>query len=222
MITTNRKIVYLTFDDGPSTNTDKILDILKKHNIKATFFVVGMPDNRSRDLYRRIVNEGHSIGNHTYSHEYRNIYAGEWSFIADFKKLENYVRDITGVKMDIMRFPGGSNATISRKYCDNKLMKRITVKMLYDGYQYFDWNVDSRDAETARQNKDVIISSVLEGVENNNPAIVLFHDSLPKTTTVEALPTIIEELSERGYTFKTLHKDSFYVHFKEQKIGSDN
>lgn len=218
-IKSNKKTVYLTFDDGPSINTDKILDILKEYNIKATFFVVGRSDNKSKDLYNRIIREGHTMGNHTYSHEYKTIYSGDENFLADFKKLEHYIYDITGIKMEIMRFPGGSNTVMPRKYCDDKLMIRIIAKILYDGYQYFDWNVDSKDAKTAKQNKDVIISSVLEGVKNNNPAIVLLHDSLPKTTTVEALPVIIEKLLEEGYIFKTLHKNSFYVHFRKQKTG---
>ncbi len=97
----------------------------------------------------------------------------------------------------------------------SKFMVRMIAKMLYDGYQYFDWNVDSKDARVAKQNKDIIVSSVLKGVENNNPAIILFHDSLPKTTTVEALPIIIEKLLEEGYVFKILHKTSFHVHFKK-------
>lgn len=210
----NKKTVYLTFDDGPSVNTDKILDILKEYNIKATFFVVGRTDDKSKNLYNRIVEEGHAIGNHTYSHIYKAIYSGDENFLADFRKLEDYVYNITGIKMDIMRFPGGSNTVMPRKYCDDKFMARMTAKMLYDGYQYFDWNVDSKDAKVIKQDKDVIISSVLKGVKNNNPAIVLFHDSLPKTTTIEALPIIIEELLKRNYVFKTLHKDSFYVHFR--------
>jgi len=210
----NKKTVYLTFDDGPSVNTDKILDILKEYNVKATFFVVGRSDDKSRSMYNRIIEEGHAMGNHTYSHEYETIYSGDENFLADFRKLENYVYDITGVKMDIMRFPGGSNTVMPHKYCDDKFMVRMIAKMLYDGYQYFDWNVDSTDAKVTKQNKDMIISSVLKGVENNNPAIVLLHDSLPKTTTVEALPIIIEELLKKDYEFKTLHKNSFYVHFR--------
>lgn len=216
---TNKKTVYLTFDDGPSVNTGEILDILKEYNVKATFFVVGRTDDNSKNLYNRIVKEGHAIGNHTYSHRYKTIYTSDENFLADFKKLEHYIYSITGIKMDIMRFPGGSNTIIPHKYCDDKFMRRMTVKMLYDGYQYFDWNVDSGDARVAKQNKNVIISSVLEGVKYNNPAIVLLHDSLPKTTTVEALQIIIEELLKEGYTFKTLHKNSFYVHFKRQKIS---
>lgn len=213
---TTKKTVYLTFDDGPSTNTDKILDILKQYNIKATFFVIGKSNKYSKNMYKRIIDEGHSIGNHTYSHQYETIYATEKNFMEDFKRLENYIYDITGVHMDIMRFPGGSNTTMPHKYSDDKFMKNITTKILYDGYQYFDWNVDSKDAKVVKQDKDVIINTVLEGVRKNNPAIVLFHDSLPKTTTVEALPIIIEELLKENYTFGTLDKDSFYVQFKKQ------
>jgi len=210
----NKKTVYLTFDDGPSINTTKILDILKEYDIKATFFVIGRSDDYSKNLYKRIIDEGHSIGNHTYSHKYQTIYATEENFIEDFKKLEDYIYSLVGVKMDIMRFPGGSNTTMPRKYSDDKFMRRITTKILYDGYQYFDWNVDSKDAKVVKQDKDVIISSVLDGAKNNNPAIVLFHDTIAKTTTVEALPIIIEELLKENYIFETLNKDSFYVQFK--------
>ena len=213
IIQSDRKTIYLTFDDGPSINTGKILDILKEYDIKATFFVIGKTDDESRNLYNRIIKEGHVIGNHTYSHKYDAIYSGEENFLADFRELENCIYNITGVKMDIMRFPGGSNTTIPNKYCDDKFMARMTTKMLYDGYQYYDWNVDSRDAKAARQNKNIIISSVLEGIKYNNPAIVLFHDSPSKTTTVEALPIIIENLLKEDCVFKTLDKGSFYVHF---------
>lgn len=211
----NKKTVYLTFDDGPSTNTAKILDILSEYNIKATFFVIGKSGDFEKSLYKRIIDEGHALGNHTYSHNYKNIYSSEENFLQDFKELEDYVYQLTEIKMDIMRFPGGSNTTMPHKYSDDKFMKRITTKILYDEYQYFDWNVDSKDAKVAKQDKDIIINTVLEGARQNNPAIVLFHDSLPKTTTVEALPIIIEELLEENYTFEVLSKDSFYVQFKK-------
>lgn len=188
---------------------------MKEYNIKATFFVIGRSDEFSKNMYKRIIAEGHNIGNHTYSHQYQNIYSAEENFMEDFKKLEDHIYHITGVKMDIMRFPGGSNTTMPHKYSDDKFMRRITTKIVYDGYQYFDWNVDSKDAKVVKQSKDVIISSVLDGVKNNNPAIVLFHDTLPKTTTVEALPIIIEKLLNEGYVFDVLNKDSFYVHFKK-------
>ena len=129
----NRKIAYLTFDDGPSINTGKILDILKRYDIKATFFVVGRSDDNSKNLYKRIVKEGHAIGNHTYSHEYKTLYSSEENFLSDFKKLEHHIYDITGIKMDIMRFPGGSNTIIPNKYSDDKFMVRMIAKMLCDG-----------------------------------------------------------------------------------------
>lgn len=193
----------------------KVLDILKEYDIKATFFVIGKSGDYEKNLYQRIVDEGHTLGNHTYSHNYKEIYSSEENFLRDFKKLEDYIHQLTGVKMEIMRFPGGSNNTMSHKYSDDKFMRRITTKILYDGYQYFDWNVDSKDAKAVKQDRDIIINTVLEGARNNNPAIVLFHDSSPKTSTVEALPFIIEELIKEGYTFDVLNKDSFYVQFKK-------
>lgn len=207
------KTVFLTFDDGPSNNTEKILDILKEYNVKATFFVCGNVTEYGKRIYKRIVNEGHVIGNHTYSHNYKRIYFSEESFMKDFKKLEKLIYSVTGIIPEIMRFPGGSNTTIPTKYNDKLFMERITTKIILEGYQYFDWHVSSKDAEKLIQDKDIIIKSVLEKINNRNNAIILFHDSWQKTTTVEALPVIIEELIKKGYKFGTLSKDSPYIHF---------
>ncbi|RKD34163.1 polysaccharide deacetylase family protein [Thermohalobacter berrensis] len=208
----DKKTIYLTFDDGPSKNTIKILDILKKYKVKATFFVCGNTTEFGKKVYKRIVNEGHAIGNHTFSHNYKVIYSSEEAFLKDLKKLENFLFSVAGVKPKIIRFPGGSNTSIGKKYGGIKLTERLTTKVLLDGYQYFDWNVSSRDATKVTQDKEIIINSVLQDVKDGGN-IVLFHDSWPKTTTVEALPTIIEELLKRGYRFDILTKDSFYVHF---------
>ena len=208
----DQKIAYLTFDDGPSANnTPRILDILKKYNIKATFFVNG---NGKKKIYKRIVNEGHVIGNHTYSHNYKYIYSSVSSFKKDVDKLSDYLEEITGKRPEIFRFPGGSNNTVSRKYGGRTMMKTLCWVIYYDmDYQYFDWNVSSGDAITYRAKKDFIIRSALNGAKRTKHAIILMHDAAPKTTTVEALPEIIRGLESMGFKFDVLTKDTPGVHF---------
>lgn len=207
----NKKIVYLTFDDGPSANTIQILDILKENNIKATFFVNG--NTSMKEVYKRIVDEGHSIGNHTYSHNYKSIYSSVEEFVSDMNKLNDFLEETVGIRPVIIRFPGGSNNTVSKKYGEDNIMKEIVRKVVNMGYQYFDWNVSSTDAEKVKQDKDVIVSAVLEGAKNKDKAIILMHDSAPKTTTVEALPEIIEGLVKQGFKFDSLNEDSYAPHF---------
>lgn len=207
------KIAYLTFDDGPSSNTIKILDTLKKYDIKATFFVNGRTDDKSKKIYKRIVEEGHTIGNHTYSHDYSYIYSGKAAFMKDFNKLQNYIKDLTGVKMTVLRFPGGSNNTVSYKYGGKGLMKQLTADMKNKGYVYFDWNVDSTDASVAKQSKSNIVRSVLNGCKGKKEAVILMHDSAPKTTSAEALPEIIEGLKKQGFQFDRISTDTYAPQF---------
>lgn len=205
------KVAYLTFDDGPSANTPKILDILKKEDIKATFFVIGNKDQK--DLYKRIVDEGHALGNHTYGHEYNKIYKSPNDFFADVEKLNDLLEEATGQRTKLLRFPGGSNNTVSRHAGGKGIMDVMTESAADNGYRYFDWNVDSADASAAKQSKDVIVKSVLNGAGSSNQAVILMHDAPAKTTTVDALPEIIEGLRAKGYTFASLDMDSPKVQF---------
>lgn len=208
----NAPVVYLTFDDGPSSNTEKILDILNKYNVKATFFVIGDESGYAAKIYRRLISEGHSVGNHTYSHEYHDIYSSCKEFWEEFDKNDALFFEKTGYHLEIMRFPGGSNNTVSERYCKG-IMKELTKEAKERGLVYFDWNVSSLDAEREVQKKEIIISSVLKGCEGQKSSIVLMHDNKTKTTTVEALPTIIKTLKERGYIFKTLTADTESIQF---------
>lgn len=207
------KIAYLTFDDGPSKNTIKILDTLKKYNIKATFFVNGRTDSQSKQLYKRIVAEGHSIGSHIYSHDYSEIYRNKTAFMNSFNKLQNYIKNLTGVNMEILRFPGGSNNQVSYKYGGKGLMKELTKEMKKQGYVYFDWNVDSTDASVALQSKSKIVSSVLNGSKGKKQVVILMHDAAYKTTTAQALPEIIEGLKKQGFQFDRITKTSYAPQF---------
>jgi peptidoglycan/xylan/chitin deacetylase (PgdA/CDA1 family) len=206
------KIAYLTFDDGPSDNTVKILDTLKENNIKATFFVNGHPERK--EIYQRIVNEGHVIGNHTYSHDYAALYKTIDGFMNDKQKLDDFLYGITGVKPQILRFPGGSNNQVSYNYGGTDFMDRVTKYIKQSGIKYFDWNVSSTDASVTTQDEDTIISEVLKGAKNKKQAIILMHDSNPKTTTALALPAIIKGLKEQGFKFSTLSVEVDAVQFK--------
>lgn len=185
-----KKLVYLTFDDGPSKYTDEVLDILDEFGVKATFFVVKMDD--SEDAYRRIVNEGHTLGIHSYTHVYSTIYADKTSFATDVKDMQDFLYDITGQKASFYRFPGGSSNQVS-KVDKNELFDVLSE----DGLVYYDWNVTSQDATGKGISASRIVENVIAGVEKNDESVVLMHDASGKSSTVEALPIILERLTER-------------------------
>lgn len=207
------KYAYLTFDDGPSKNTIKILDFLKANNIKATFFVLGVEGQE--DVYKRIVDEGHTIALHTNTHKYDEIYVNVDTFMEDINTLSNTIEEATGVVSDVLRFPGGSNNTISYKYGGKDLMDKIIKETNSKGLVYFDWNVDSMDASANKQSKDVIVKSVLDGAKGKNSAIILMHDAAVKTTTVDALPEIVEGLRAQGFSFDKITSDTKPIQFKK-------
>ncbi|MGN0312769.1 MAG: polysaccharide deacetylase family protein [Lachnospiraceae bacterium] len=186
--------VYLTFDDGPSDNTDEILDILKEYDVKATFFVVGKTDEHSRQMYRRIVEEGHTIALHSYSHKYSEIYSSVEKYDKDLEKLSKLIFEETGVTTHYMRFPGGSSNQVSDVDME-EFIKLVTD----EGYTYYDWNVVSGDATSKSYSAKDLIDNVVSGVEHFQESIVLMHDASNKDSTVEALPKIIKKLKAEGY-----------------------
>lgn len=201
-------VCYLTFDDGPSDNTLKILDILDSYGIKATFFVVG---NAKTEYMPIIQSRGHAIGLHTATHNYSSVYADVNSYLADIQQVSDIVYNTTGIRSNIMRFPGGSSNKVSAKYCAG-IMTDLTVRMPSLGYSYFDWNVSSGDASAAKVPAATIINNVLSGAKGKNSICVLMHDTLAKTTTVEALPAIIEGLDAMGFRFAPLTADVYGFH----------
>lgn len=201
------KLAYLTFDDGPSPNTAKILKILNLYGIKATFFVVGREGQYEKELYRKIAADGHSIGNHTFSHEYAKIYSSIEAFKEDFYALEKLLVEEIGFKPEIMRFPGGSNNKISQSLGPEHLMHQLAKNVSEEGYSYFDWNVDSRDSSAYLVDFGTIVEAVLEGARDKERAVILLHDAPVKTTTVNALPEIIMGLTKLGYDFAALSRD---------------
>lgn len=208
----DKKYAYLTFDDGPSQNTIKILDFLKVNNIQATFFVLGK--DGYDEVYKRIVDEGHALALHSDTHDYASIYQTVETFMADITSLSDQMKEITGVESKVLRFPGGSNNGISKRYGGSDIMSDIIETVEEAGYVYFDWNVDSMDAAKGLQDKQVIIDSVLNQAKYQKNAVILMHDAAAKTTTVDALPEIVEGLKTQGFVFRSLTVESEPVQFK--------
>ncbi|WP_026516303.1 polysaccharide deacetylase family protein [Butyrivibrio sp. MC2021] len=182
------RYVYLTFDDGPSSSTDEILDILAQYDVKATFFVVGKPDSRYTDVYKRIVDEGHTLGMHSYSHKYSSLYESLDSFRADLDKLRVFLYETTGVWSRYYRFPGGSSNSVSKAD-----MAELATYLEGQEVTFFDWNISAGDDKSGA-NKDTIYNNIVNNVPRFKHCIVLMHDSADKKSTVEALPEIIEAI----------------------------
>lgn len=189
------KQIFLTFDDGPSSNTDRILDILKEYDVKATFFVVGKSGEQAVKAYQRIVAEGHTLAMHSYSHKYSEVYASRESFIEDLEKLQEYLYEITGIWPRVYRFPGGSSNAVS-----NVDMQELIDYLDESGITYFDWNITAGDAENGNLSPESILENCVGNIDNINRGMILMHDASNKNTTVEALPEIIRQIQERGDT----------------------
>lgn len=187
--------VYLTFDDGPSSNTDNILDILDTYGVKATFFVTGKEGAKAEASYRRIVEEGHTLGMHSYTHDYSVIYASEEAFMEDMEKLQRYLYDVTGVQSTYIRFPGGSSNKVS-----DVDMRLLITDVHEAGMEYFDWNVSSQDASSKPLTKEEILDNCLNSIERFQNCIILMHDAGSKDSTVEALPELIEHIQAMEHT----------------------
>lgn len=196
--------VYLTFDDGPSSITSKILDILKEEDIKATFFIVNF-NHSYESVIKRIIDEGHTLALHSYTHNYKLIYSSEEAYYEDLNKLSDKVYKLTGIKPSIIRFPGGSSNTISS--FNKGIMTNLTKSVIEKGYHYFDWNVDSKDAGGARNEKDVY-NNVVNNLSKKKNNVVLMHDLYNNYKTLNALKQIINYGKNEGYEFKNITMDT--------------
>jgi len=197
-----KKVAFLTFDDGPTTNiTPEILDTLKKYDVKATFFVIGKMAEQNRDLIKKIVNEGHAIANHSYSHDYNKIYSSSENFWGEINKADAVLKDILGKEFNtrIFRFPGGS---VGGNYNNFKAACKSTMKD--KGYYYVDWNVENGDGKSSKFAPEKLLQYVKEEANGHEDIVVLMHDASTKKTTAEALPSIIEYLKTEGFEFKVL------------------
>lgn len=196
------KKVFLTFDDGPTSNiTPQILDILKRYNVKATFFVLGKQVERNPDLIRREFNEGHSIESHTFSHSYKTVYQSKESFFDEFNRTEASIQrtlNRSDFKTLVVRMPGGS---VGGPY--SAIKKEIGVELTNKGIASLDWNVLTKDAEGAN-NYDEIINNIVTGTGNKHCAVVLMHDADTKQITADTLPKVIEYYRDNGFKFETI------------------
>lgn len=197
--------IYLTFDDGPSYLTPKILDILDKEEIKATFFVTSNVYVYS-NVVSRAYNAGHTIALHTYSHDYSYIYSSVDNYFKDLQQVSDAVYSVTNHRSKITRFPGGSSNTISRNY-NTGIMSILAEEVVNRGYNYFDWNIDSNDAGSDIRNSNNIYNNVINHLSHNSANIILMHDSSGHDATVEALDKIIDFGKSNGYTFSNLKED---------------
>lgn len=204
------RVAYLTFDDGPSSNTDEILNILDYYNVKATFFVIYHKD--MEEQYKAIVDRGHTIALHTYTHDYSKVYRSETAFFNEITRISDYVYSVTGVRSRIIRFPGGSSNTVSNHYCRD-IMQTLKVSVPKNGYAYHDWNVDTGDAAANNLAPEKMVENVKKSLTKYRKPDILMHDSgATKRTTVEALPEIIEYIYSQGYRMERLELDSYAVH----------
>ena len=203
--------VYLTFDDGPSANTGKILDILDEYGVKGNFFVVGTENENLRRMYKRIVDEGHVLCMHSYTHKYNEIYSSVDAFTEDLDKITALIEDVTGKEPAGYRFPGGSSNSVS------KIPMKEFIKVLDErGITYYDWNIVSGDATNPMLPKEKIIENSLSDLCEFEEAMILFHDLSNKTSTGEALPEIIEAIQEKGIPIVPIDDETIVIHHYTQ------
>lgn len=199
--------VYLTFDDGPSENTPEILEILKRHNVKATFFVTGKEGDEADEWYRQIVADGHTLGMHSYSHKYSVLYDSLDSFKDDFTQLSDKIESVTGEKCWVYRFPGGSSNQVS-----NIDMNEFIDYLGEQGMTYYDWNVVCGDATSQIYTADELVQNVMKDVVKYKNSVVLMHDAAEKDSTVEALEIILQKLEEMDAQVLPITKDAPVIH----------
>lgn len=201
------KVIYLTFDDGPGPYTERLLGILKKRGIKATFFVTDA-FSAYRDMIGREAAEGHTVGLHTATHDYSKIYASKAAFWADFDAMQSIITAQTGSPAKITRFPGGSSNTVSISYCPG-IMSELAKEVEGKGYVYFDWNVSSGDGSSGTTTESVY-KNIIDGIQGKSVSVVLCHDV--KESTVDAIDKTIEWCQKSGYTFLPLTNGSYPAH----------
>lgn len=199
-----QRVVYLTFDDGPSEHTARLLDVLKKYNVKATFFVTGYGDDA---MIRREFDEGHTVALHTNTHNYAYLYSSDAAYFEDLYAVRDRVQRITGVAPSLIRFPGGSSNTISAVYSAG-IMSRLVGEVGRRGFAYADWNVSSGDAGGA-QSADAVYNNVISRL-GEGQYVVLQHDT--KGFSVDAVESIVQFGLRNGYTFMAMTPDSYLAH----------
>ncbi len=200
---TDKKVAYLTFDDGPSNNTHQILDILKQNNIKATFFVLGSQVEIFPETTNRIYNEGHYIANHGYSHKYSEIYQSPEQVLNEFNQCNQIVAKTINVpeyNSHLFRFPGGS---VGGKYAE--LKKQAITVLEQNNILHIDWNALTGDSEKVNPTEEYLMDNLQKTTEGKNSLVILMHDAQAKKITAETLPKVIEYLQQQGYSFESFY-----------------
>lgn len=201
------KYVYLTFDDGPSDLTPKVLDLLDEYDARATFFVVCNKNEENAKYLSEIVDRGHTLALHSYSHNYSQIYRSVDAFLSDYEKVYNWVYEETGYSPSLFRFPGGSNKPSS------SVGNGIIAEMERRGFTYYDWNVSSGDGSNLTTTEN-IIDNICSNIDNVENPVVLMHDGTGKDATLKALPAVLKNLSDAGYEFRALTDTSTPVQYR--------
>lgn len=197
--------VYLTFDDGPTFITERLLDVLNKEKVKATFFVVGKEIKGQEKTLKRILEEGHSIGLHTYSHNLRKVYKNDESFIKEMEETSEKIEEITGFSPKIIRFPGGSSKRLNKEFLD---------KLHEKNFKVFDWNSDIYDGEYPELSLHRLCENSKHVKGNSNNVIILMHCNSNNKNTVGALPKIIKYYKENNYEFHTITESTKEYYYK--------
>lgn len=193
------KIIYLTFDDGPSVLTDKILDILREENVKATFFLIGNQISDQKAVVKRIYDEGHTIGLHTFTHKYKRIYSSNENFINEMIRCQNEVYNIVGIKPNIIRFPWGSHKKLNQDF----------LNMLHENnFKIYDWNAFMSDGINCKTPINKLYREATKTTVTEHPIILLMHCDYMHKNTCKALPMVIKYYKEKGYEFKAITKDT--------------
>ena len=195
-IKNDEKIIYLTFDDGPSVMTDKVLDVLKENDVKATFFIIGNQIKGQEAVVKRIYTEGHSIGLHTYTHTYKNIYSTRKGFISEMLKSQNEINSLIGIKPIIMRFPSGS-----RKH----LTKAFLEELHSYNFKIYDWNAVMSDGVNCKTPTDKLYREATKTTVSEHPIILLMHCDYMHKNTCKVLPRVIKFYKDNGYEFKIIN-----------------
>lgn len=212
--TSNEKIAYLTFDDGPSKYTPQLLQALKQAGVKATFFVIGTNCQEYPDAVKNEQAGGHVVGIHSWTHKYPYIYANLDNFKQDYTQLRDYLTQQLGTAPTICRFPGGTNNTVSKKYTSTPIMQEAVDWVESLGIRPIDWDADAGDAETPIPTKDQIVQRIAKEIGSKNNPVILMHDFGNRTSTIDAIPAIVQELKARGYSFDTLSASTTATLFK--------
>lgn len=202
------KVVYITFDDGPCKTTARLLDVLDECDVKATFFVTSqfLDDNSLVNEIREIKNRGHQVGVHSYSHQYDEIYSSADAFISDYNKMDDIIYQATGKRSEVYRFPGGSNTGY------NKAIRSELISYLSGiGVEYFDWN--AYDGDCDGYEGQALIDRAVKESSYKDKSILLMHNIPGKDTVIDAIPSIVSQLREKGYSFDILRGDTEPIHF---------